>query len=457
MLKANSLLCGVASCVIAVGGCAMPIPIRPLVGDGRADDERVGRPNTTSSQSASDIRGQDEIGAFSGLPPDGNPYDPVVASRPREAKSVVNVLDDLETMKRDRPDDYRMLKQLLDGTPETIPAQYQQMFKDQLLAVMAHQTPTSSLETPWMMPGTAALVPPSGRPSAPVELPLEYRPPVQADYSTSQNPLRTAVATHVGDIAPNPTVDTVESGVLADTEQSEYRPGQWRDEITEALEALESELIRGKHDRGAKARLEGYRRMLHVVANHPDDAVVPIKELDEEEQEFWKHQLHSLLIALDADDKHAASRRAALALRDLREASHHLANISALDLRNLTFCTKVNSYGEFTEFESYSFRPDEEVVLYVEIDNFAAHPKGDRYETELHGSYQIMDDAGRRVANVVLPSDRQVSNNRRRDYFIPYLITMPAKIAPGTYRLQLAIEDVIGKKSNHASIDFRIR
>jgi hypothetical protein len=199
------------------------------------------------------------------------------------------------------------------------------------------------------------------------------------------------------------------------------------------------------------------RRLLYVVTNRRDEAVSPIDQLDEDEQEYWKHQLHGLLVSTDADGKHPTTRRAALALRHLRTATDHLANVSTLDVGNLTFCKEVLSYGDYRVFDSYSFRAKAEVVMYVEIDNFAAHPRGDSFETELHSSYEIVDDAGRRVANVVLPVDKQVSNNRRRDYFIAYLITMPSQIAPGSYRLQLTVEDVIGKKSNHAAIDFRIQ
>ena len=426
-------------------------------------NQLVGRSEATAPRSDL-VRPEERRGADEGLSPEGNRHDVLTTAQSEEAKSLGNVLVELETMKRDRPEDYVKLRQLLDSTRDTIPAQYQQTFQDQLLAIAADQSYSPSLQTPALQ--TPALqTPPTSVPAPPGlqapnlgVAPAHYTSPAQTPSSRSPELPSTRVATHIGDAAPpNAAADVSVSAAVAVAEQTPYRAGQWRDEIARAIEALESELIRGKHDREAKARLESYRRLLHVVSNHAEDAVVPIKEYDEEEQEFWKHQLHGLLIALDADRNHAASRRAALALRDLRTASHHLANISALDLRNATFCTKVKSYGEFTEFESYSFRPDEEVILYIEIDNFAAHPKGDRYETELHGSYQVVDDSGRRVANVVLPVDQQVSNNRRRDYFIPYLIKMPAKIAPGSYRLQLAIEDVIGRKSNHASIDFRIR
>ena len=249
----------------------------------------------------------------------------------------------------------------------------------------------------------------------------------------------------------------VETVAVAAKEEEKIEPGQWNREIEEALASLAADLKRPNLDRNEKARLEVLRRLMYVATNQREAAVSPIEQLDEDEREYWKHQIHGLLVSIDADGKHPTTRRAALALRDLRTASDHLANVSTLDVKNVTFCTEVLSYGEYRVFDSYTFRAQDEVVLYVEIDNFAVHPRGDSFETELHASYEIVDDAGRRVANVVLPVDKQVSNNRRRDYFIPHLMKMPAQIDSGAYRLRLTVEDVIGKKSNHATIDFRIK
>jgi hypothetical protein len=358
----------------------------------------------------------------------------------------------------------------------SLPPQYRQTWADQLQAVALQRrspTPTQTsiasipynhspipppLSTPSLHPlrGDVQLQPPPLA-AAYQETPQSLPSPVQPAHHATPLATTNAVTTYIGDIlSPTPSSPASKSAAVAAHEEP-YEPGLWRQQVDEAIRALETETLRGDHDREEKARLEAYRRLLHVVSNHRELAVSPIEQLDEDEQAFWKHQLYGLLIALDADGKHASSRRSALALRDLREAAHHLANISTLDLRNLTFCSEVVSFGVNTEFDSFAFRPGDEVVLYIEVDNFAAHPKGDQYETELHGSYEILDDAGRRVTNNVLPLDRQVCNNRRRDYFIPYVLTMPDDIEPGTYRLQLTIEDVIGKKSNQASIDFRIR
>lgn len=237
----------------------------------------------------------------------------------------------------------------------------------------------------------------------------------------------------------------------------ESAPGQWRDEAARALASLEKELSSGDFSASERARLNANARLLHAILNDPNQALRPIEEFDADEREYWKHLTLGLITSLDADEKHTSSRRSALALQSIRLAADHLANISTLDVRNVAFCSKVESYGRFDEFKAYGFQPGQEVLLYVEVQNFAVASTGDRHETELQGEYTIFDAAGQRVANTVLPLDKQASKNRRHDYFIAYRVFMPKTIEQGHYTLQLTIEDVKGSKSNQASVEFWIR
>ena len=78
------------------------------------------------------------------------------------------------------------------------------------------------------------------------------------------------------------------------------------------------------------------------------------------------------------------------------------------------------------------------------------------YETHLQGSYDVYNDKNEKVFSQVLPADQQVSANYLRDYFIAYQMFLPSELAPGTYRLQLTMEDANGKKYGQSSIPFEI-
>ena len=96
------------------------------------------------------------------------------------------------------------------------------------------------------------------------------------------------------------------------------------------------------------------------------------------------------------------------------------------------------------------------MILYCEIENFTAKRVEDGFETHLKGSYDVYNANNQKVFSQVLPADKQVSANYLRDYFIAYQMHLPDDIEPGTYRLQLTMEDAHGKKYGQANVPFEI-
>ena len=125
--------------------------------------------------------------------------------------------------------------------------------------------------------------------------------------------------------------------------------------------------------------------------------------------------------------------------------------------RRAAFCSAVDSYGVYTVFPANEFEPDQEVLLYVEVDSFSSKRTSDGYVTSLQGSYQIFDATGRRVADHTFPIEQETCRNRRRDYFIPYRMYMPDKIYPGDYVLQLTVEDTQAQKFGQSSVQFSVK
>jgi hypothetical protein len=233
------------------------------------------------------------------------------------------------------------------------------------------------------------------------------------------------------------------------------------------LAALEAE-IRERRSADPKdeelPRLEQELRLAHLACGHFDEAVAAVESLDEAQREAYKHLMFSLGVWLSPEESRRAPLRTAKVLRSLRDATTELAAASKLEVRNLAFCTDVDAFGWYREFPRNEFQPKQPVVLYVEVDNFAAEKKSpSAFETELQGSYQIFDSSGRIVAERQLEPDKAVCRNYRRDYFLRYVMYMPADIAPGRYRLELTIEDLKakdkyqGRKLGEGMIEFTIR
>ena len=126
-------------------------------------------------------------------------------------------------------------------------------------------------------------------------------------------------------------------------------------------------------------------------------------------------------------------------------------------LRNLTFCTEVLSYGCLKRFEKYEFTPNQEVLLYAEVENFASEPTPKGYFTSLRSSYQILDAQGRRVAEHAFPATEEYCQNRRRDFFIGYHLCLPKGLPPGKHSLQLVIEDLTSRKVGQGAVEFEVK
>lgn len=207
----------------------------------------------------------------------------------------------------------------------------------------------------------------------------------------------------------------------------------------------------------AALRRQLKQRILLTLDGKIDQAVQPISGMDASEQEYVRHQLLALWTVIDPAGHPVTQRRWSAALPQLREATNYLAAATGkLEVRALAFCTEVESYGRITPFETTRFAAGQQVILYSELECFAAERLSDGYETHFQGAYEIFDRAGKRVADRVLPPDRQVCNNYRRDYFIAYRLHLPSHLEPGRYRMEVTMEDLKGKKYGQSSIEFDI-
>src|SRR5262249_46812745 len=151
-----------------------------------------------------------------------------------------------------------------------------------------------------------------------------------------------------------------------------------------------------------------------------------------------------------------AGRRAVEAEAHLRSAERALAQTAPLAVRNPAFCTEVTSFGLIKPFAKYEFKPGQEVLLYTELENFASDPTDKGYHTAMHSSYQILDSRGAKVAEQDYAITEEYCRNPRRDYFLRYFFYLPKQIPGGNYTLQLAVEDVLGRKIGQTSVQFAI-
>ena len=233
---------------------------------------------------------------------------------------------------------------------------------------------------------------------------------------------------------------------------------QWHQPLVHAIEMLEKQMReQPSSDQNLRMHQELTLRLLYVSMRKLDDALRPIDGLPDHEQEYYRHQMQALYEASNPDAMPVRSRHLSLVMNSQREATNHLAAASNLEVRSVAFCTEVERYGVLTKFPKYQFTPDQEVLLYCELENVAAERVRDGFETQLQGSYEIVDSQGRVIAEQILPMEPDICQNHRRDYFIVYKIYMPQQISPGAYKLRLTVEDMKARKFGQSSLDLQIK
>jgi hypothetical protein len=257
-------------------------------------------------------------------------------------------------------------------------------------------------------------------------------------------------ANRIGEQTPDQQPNPVVPASYNATEQD------WLTSLQGAIRSMEADAAKNgasQDDLAVQVKL----RMLYLTAGRRDAALQPIASADPATREFWSKQMYGLDTWLDARRTPDAQCRAAETKRILGDALSSLGESSPLVVRNLAFCTDVLSYGCVKQFKSNDFLPDQDVILYFELENFSSEstPKG--FHTRLKSSYQIFDGRGQRVSQHEFPISEEYCQNPRRDFFIACQFRMPGRIYPGKHTLQLTVEDLQGRKIGQSTIDLTIK
>ena len=127
-----------------------------------------------------------------------------------------------------------------------------------------------------------------------------------------------------------------------------------------------------------------------------------------------------------------------------------LASDPQLTVATAALCSGVEGFGDYDEFPRndagrYSFlaHSGQQVVVYVEVDDYQSERNDkEQWVTELSQQLVIYSD---RDGIPVWREDWQVgvdaSKNRRKDFFIVQLITLPRQLSVGRYQLKILLRD----------------
>lgn len=229
----------------------------------------------------------------------------------------------------------------------------------------------------------------------------------------------------------------------------------WIDPLWDSIDSLE-QAVNSTADATSAAEMQSRLKLLYLVAGEREKSLSPIAKTSSAQRDFWSNELFGLGVMLDHRQFRSTDTRATEALTHLRRAAASLAEEGSLVVKNAAFCTEVKSYGVFTEFKTQDFAPEQQVLIYAELENFQTKESAKGFYTAIKTSYQILDVQGHKVASEDLSLVEETCRNPRRDFFLRFFLRMPRQIYPGEYTLQLMVEDMLGQKTGQGTIAFKI-
>lgn len=292
--------------------------------------------------------------------------------------------------------------------------------------------------------------------------PFEFQPPQAYGFQQPTNPAQP--------MNPVPPMNAVQGAGASNNDPSAIVPGayfenvppsvattNWESDVRQAVIKLQDRLTNDK-TLTAKERtnLEARLRLMQLASNDTDAALNPNQGWNKDADQWFRYTLMGIREATALTGPESPNQRFTLVAKHQQEAAQHLLSLSDLEVNNVTFCTEVLSYGQVTKRPANALTANEEIILYCEFNNFAALKVHDGYETEFEARYEIVDLQNNRIYEEKLPTDRQTSANRRRDYFIAYQMYLPKDISPGHYRLKLNVKDVKAGKFGQGLVEFQI-
>ncbi|MAE61473.1 MAG: hypothetical protein CMJ49_08980 [Planctomycetaceae bacterium] len=151
-------------------------------------------------------------------------------------------------------------------------------------------------------------------------------------------------------------------------------------------------------------------------------------------------------------------------VEQLAAAAAALANevdrAQSLRIRSAHLCTTVDGYGIYSEFEDHVFLAGQaqKMIIYAELDHFRPQAQDDgRHLVHLTQEVVLYTEADDLPVWRDQPRTiRDVSRNRRRDFYTGHIIELSRLLTVGRYRLKLRVTDELGASFDELTIPLEL-
>ena len=198
-------------------------------------------------------------------------------------------------------------------------------------------------------------------------------------------------------------------------------------------------------------------RLLYLATGQDDKATGPFEGVDPVQAELLSAICELMAsVSRSIQERVAPSASALTAVDELRRL---LGQQLTVTIPKMVLVTRVNSFGDYDAVIPPRFaagRPVQ-VFLYAEVANFRSQPTADgKLRTMLSETVEIFDATGKIIWQRTEPGIEDRALTPRRDFFVPFPITLPAATPPGEYILKATIEDKLSATTDQQRMTFTI-
>lgn len=127
-----------------------------------------------------------------------------------------------------------------------------------------------------------------------------------------------------------------------------------------------------------------------------------------------------------------------------------------LAVRKACFASAVRAWGDVDRFAADRFRPGQEVIVYLELDNLTASPSPAGHTTCIDAVLRLVDGADHTLHTWTFEPIAETSADRRRDYFARYVVCIPESLASGDCRVEVDVTDTLAGATAGSSLPLEI-
>ena len=225
----------------------------------------------------------------------------------------------------------------------------------------------------------------------------------------------------------------------------------WKYNLSATIAAIKEASEKDGDDSAQHAKLQLYLRLLNLIEANKLDGIQQIPELSEDDRKFWSHQLIALARLLPANGKPLSpvAKSAEEAILELKHAVEELSEKAPMNVTELELCTEVIGFGQFVKFDSYDFAPQQQALIYCELENHTCekvnHEGQLKLKTDLLGRYIIRDSQQRIVHHRKYEPVSDISTKKRNDFYMYFPFEIP-NLPDGEYMLNLDVSDLNSNK-----------